>query len=174
MQRLCFSATLIVATSPPKMNLFATFHASCTFRNGSLPSVDRLDTSLLFPCRTCRNPRLNVILYIPTGREGLLLACSGSSAPPKSSQKSRVMSLFVAVFAGQAPTLQRVQTSSACLAVALVALQVALAPAPVHAGSGADFVREVTGTTPGACPAGVQTACSQDATCCPIFMSSSG
>jgi hypothetical protein len=84
------------------------------------------------------------------------------------------MSLFVAVFAGQAPRLPRLQTSSACLAVALVALQVALAPAPVHAGSGADFVREVTGTTPGACPAGVLTACSQNATCCPIFMSSSG
>ncbi len=77
------------------------------------------------------------------------------------------MSLFVAVFAGQAPRLP-------LLAVALVALQVALAPAPVHAGSSADFVREVAGTAPGACPVGVQTACSQNATCCPIFMSSSG
>ncbi len=107
------------------------------------------------------------MLCAATGTEGLLLACSDSSAPPKISHKSRAMSLFVAVFAGQAPTLP-------LLAVALIVLQVAFAPPPVHAGSSADFVREVTGTTPGACPAGVQTACSQNATCCPIFMSSSG
>jgi hypothetical protein len=62
----------------------------------------------------------------------------------------------------------------AAAALLLLALTVIV---EVRSHSADAFVRDVTGNldaVPGSCPSGVNTACSSNATCCPIFMSATG